>query len=190
LIRLPKLHNGDDGLAISVFEAPGPNYLRELIKLGPNAFSSVEQEPSWNMHALFPRSDQIPLLLFLDFAIGATKCCEILHSQNRIVHGEIRGDAFHFNQKTRVVKMLNFGSGARSFESGLSAAGWYSLSREYGVEHKLRFIAPEQTGRLPAEPDGRTDIYSLGVLFWTVLTVCFLTYLTAFPFSRTERIEC
>lgn len=30
--------------------------------------------------------------------------------------------------------------------------------------------APEQTGRLPAEPDSRTDIYSLGVLFYTMLT--------------------
>lgn len=41
---------------------------------------------------------------------------------------------------------------------------------ERGVEHKLQFIAPEQTGRLPAEPDSRTDIYSLGILFWTMLT--------------------
>jgi serine/threonine protein kinase len=88
-----------------------------------------------------------------------------------MVHGEIRGDAFHFLEQTGQVKLMNFGSGIRSFENGLSSAGWYSLSREGGIEYKLRFIAPEQTGRLPAQPDGRTDIYSLGVLFWCMLTV-------------------
>jgi predicted ATPase/serine/threonine protein kinase len=106
----------------------------------------------------------------MDFAIGATSCLEVLHHRSRVVHGEIRGDAFHFNEQTGQVKMINFGSGSRAFESGLSSAGWYTLSREFGIEHKLTFIAPEQTGRLPAQPDGRTDIYSLGVLFWCMLT--------------------
>jgi serine/threonine protein kinase len=84
------------------------------------------------------------------------------------VHGELRGDAFHF-ASSGVVKMINFGSGARSFENGLTSAGWNTLSREIGIELKLAFIAPEQTGRMPAEPDSRTDIYSLGILFYAML---------------------
>jgi serine/threonine protein kinase len=44
-----------------------------------------------------------------------------------------------------------------------------ALSKEIGVEMKLAFIAPEQTGRMPAEPDSRTDIYSLGILFYSML---------------------
>jgi serine/threonine protein kinase len=87
-----------------------------------------------------------------------------------MVHGELRGDAFHYNKDTGHVQLINFGSGARSFEHGLTSAGWSSLTAQRGVEHKLQFIAPEQTGRLPAEPDSRTDIYSLGILFWTMLT--------------------
>ena len=105
----------------------------------------------------------------MSFAIGAATCCEFLHHTNEIVHGELRGDAFHFNKQTGAVKLINFGSGARSFENGLTSAGWSTLTSQLGVEHKLQFIAPEQTGRLPAEPDSRTDIYSLGVLFWTML---------------------
>ena len=31
-------------------------------------------------------------------------------------------------------------------------------------------MSPEQTGRMSADPDRRTDIYSLGILFWTMLT--------------------
>jgi serine/threonine protein kinase len=44
-----------------------------------------------------------------------------------------------------------------------------TLSKELGVELKLAFVAPEQTGRMPAEPDSRTDIYSLGILFYSML---------------------
>lgn len=62
------------------------------------------------------------MLTFLDFAVGATECLEILHHGHEIVHGEIRGDAFHFAEDG-VVKMINFGSGARSFENGLTSAG-------------------------------------------------------------------
>lgn len=112
----------------------------------------------------------VSLSTFLEFAIGAAECLELMHHGLRTVHGEIRGDAFYFNQETRAVKMINFGSGPRSFENGLTSTGWLSLSREVGIKGKLQFIAPEQTGRMPAEPDSRTDIYSLGILFWTMLT--------------------
>jgi serine/threonine protein kinase len=91
-----------------------------------------------------------------------------LHHGHEIVHGEIRGDAFHFGADG-IVKMVNFGNGARSFENGLTSAGWSTLSKELGVKLKLAFIAPEQTGRMPAEPDSRTDIYSLGILFYSML---------------------
>jgi serine/threonine protein kinase len=170
LVRLPS-RNGHDAIIISIFEAPGENYLRGMVEFGPNAYKGIARKDSWaKLGFSMTKDTRIPLQLFLDFAIGATECCEILHHGNGMVHGELRGDAFHFNHETGSVKMLNFGSGARSFENGLTSAGWYSLSREVGIEHKLQFIAPEQTGRLPAEPDSRTDIFSLGVLFWMMLT--------------------
>ncbi|KIW05647.1 uncharacterized protein PV09_03515 [Verruconis gallopava] len=173
LIRLPPRAGGDT-LIVSIFESPGPNYLREMVEYWPNVYQTTlgpESGPSLSKHEKM-RKERVRVSIpnFLRFAIGAAECCEILHHRNRIVHGEIRGDAFHYNQQTNEVKMLNLGSGARSFESGLTSAGWYMLSRESGIEHKLQFIAPEQTGRLPAEPDSRTDIYSLGVLFWMMLT--------------------
>ncbi|KAF2770401.1 hypothetical protein EJ03DRAFT_382079 [Teratosphaeria nubilosa] len=162
--RLPARQAGDTLLSYAVVEAPGRNYLREIAELGPNFYSGVPNSP-WN------RGDgKLPLLTFLDFAIGAMQCLEILHHGSELVHGELRGDAFHYNKETGAVKMINFGSGSRSFEHGLTSAGWSSLMAERGVEHKLQFIAPEQTGRLPAEPDSRTDIYSVGILFCTMLT--------------------
>ncbi|KAL4931190.1 putative sensor histidine kinase/response regulator [Aspergillus undulatus] len=164
LIRLPS-DPGDAGpLLVAIFESPGPNMLRELIAFGPAWFAvgggveSLEPTPG----------EQVSLSVFLDFSIGACDCLELLHYGLKTVHGEIRPDAFHFNREARSVKLMNTGNGARAFENVLSE-GWQSTSRELGVKNKLQFIAPEQTGRMPTEPDSRTDIYALGVLFWTML---------------------
>ncbi|EMD66665.1 hypothetical protein COCSADRAFT_84482 [Bipolaris sorokiniana ND90Pr] len=168
-VRLPARH-GEDQLVASIFEAPGPNYLKELVDFGPNWYNfrrNINGSTSPQLDALLSNHG-VPLLTFLDFAVGSVECLEILHHGHEIVHGEIRGDAFHFAEPG-IVKMINFGSGARSFENGLTSAGWSALSKETGVELKLAFISPEQTGRMPAEPDTRTDIYSLGILFYTML---------------------
>ncbi|KAL2818829.1 hypothetical protein BJX63DRAFT_428899 [Aspergillus granulosus] len=164
LIRLPS-DPGDPGpLLVAIFESPGTDMLRELIAFGPAWFAvggkgeSVEPSPG----------EQVPLSVFLDFSIGACDCLELLHYGLKTVHGEIRPDAFHFNREAQSVKLMNTGNGAKAFDNVLSE-GWLSISRELGVKNKLQFIAPEQTGRMPTEPDSRTDIYALGVLFWTML---------------------
>lgn len=142
----------NSGLIVSIFESPGQNYQLGIV----NLINTTANEP-------------IPLPLFLDFAIGASECLELLSSEN-IVHGEIRGDAFHFNKETGAVKLINFGSGPRSFDHGLNNATWSNVSKQAGIIDKLFFISPEQTGRMPAPPDARTDIYSTGILFYTLLT--------------------
>ena len=162
---LPPQQGDRDGLVVSVFESPGRNYLRDVMDFGP-AFLSQPNGYKIKVDA----DERISLSSFLDFAIGACECLELLHHGLKTIHGELRADAFHFNHETGVVRLINFGSGPRSFENGLTSTGWLTLSRELGVKNKLQFIAPEQTGRMPAEPDSRTDIYSLGVLFWTLLT--------------------
>ncbi|KAF2445907.1 hypothetical protein P171DRAFT_431291 [Karstenula rhodostoma CBS 690.94] len=168
LVSLPPKAGNNEPMVAFVCEAPGPNYLREVVKFGPNAYRiSHQDDDSWTVQHSQYKSG-IPLLTFLDFAVGATECLEILHHGHQLVHGELRGDAFHFAEDG-VVKMINFGGGARSFENGLTSAGWNVLRKELGIELKLAFVAPEQTGRMPAEPDSRTDIYSLGILFYRML---------------------
>ncbi|KAL1310989.1 hypothetical protein AAFC00_001209 [Neodothiora populina] len=184
-LRLPARLPGESTLVAFIVRAPGPNYLKELVEFGPNVYrGSVDHTPATPTltptptapvdHHYLQRApdtfEKIPMHLFMDFAIGAAECCEILHHGKELVHGELRADAFHFECKSGRVRLINFGSGARSFENGLTSAGWSSITSEVGIEHKLQFIAPEQTGRMPAEPDTRTDIYSLGILFWTMLT--------------------
>ena len=46
----------------------------------------------------------------------------------------------------------------------------------------LRFIAPEQTGRMKRTPDPRADLYALGVAFYQMLTACL-------PFESPDALE-
>ena len=171
IIRL-SAQQGDKGpIVVCIYEYTGDNYLEKVIDYGPFWYKGrkIGTKHEAIIEEFTPR-ELVPLRTFLDFAVGATECLEILHHGQRIVHGEIRGDAFHMNQETGSVKLINFGSGLRTFEHGLTSTGWSTLSKEVGAKTKLSYMSPEQTGRMPAEPDSRTDIYSLGILFWTMLT--------------------
>ena len=173
LVYIPRLREDDEPLVCSIFESPGRNSLRDYIDFGPAWVGSTKAPRPDGSSGPSDAQQRVLRIIsvhtFLDFAIGACESLELLHHGLRVVHGELRADAFHFNEETRVVKLVNFGSGPRSFDNGLTSSGWLSLSQEIGIGHKLQFIAPEQTGRMPAEPDSRTDIYSLGIVLWTLL---------------------
>jgi serine/threonine protein kinase len=168
-LRLPG--QGEDGpISVCIFEDLGRNHLSKFIDYGPAWFSlRVEGDEVHNNPARNFVPESMSLRTFLDFAIGAAECIEVLHGQ-QIVHGEVRGDSFHMNAETGRVTLINFGPGRlRTFEHGLTSTGWSTMSKEVGANTKLSYMSPEQTGRMPLEPDSRTDIFSLGVLFWTIL---------------------
>lgn len=166
MFKLPTTPGDANPMVVCIYEAPGKNYMREILDFGP-AFYGLQVN---RMGTEGTPGERVPLQAFLDFAIGASEALELLHHGANCVHGEIRSDSFHWNRETNSVKLLNHGNGPRAFENLLSSEGWATVSRELGVKNKLQFIAPEQTGRLAADPDSRTDIYSLGILFWTLLT--------------------
>lgn len=168
MFRLPTTPGDANSMLVCVYAAPGKNYLREILDFGP-AFYGLQHRLVDVPDRVTP-GERVPLQAFLDFAIGAAEVLELLHHGAKCIHGEIRADTFHWNRETNVVKLMSGGNGPRAYENLLSSEGWATMSRQLGVKNKLQFIAPEQTGRLAAEPDSRTDIYSLGVIFWTILT--------------------
>ncbi|KAI7876513.1 hypothetical protein K492DRAFT_210311 [Lichtheimia hyalospora FSU 10163] len=111
---------------------------------------------------------------FLRFAIKCTDCLEFIH-RNDTVRGEIRLSAFQWidGQQETAVKMWNFGSG-KSFETYLTSEGWKRAANNrhmtYVLQNLLMYMSPEQTGRTTYLPDHRSDIYSLGIVFFTILT--------------------
>jgi len=117
-LKLPSQHDNEEPLVVSIFESPGPNFLRELVEIARALWKPGD--PSYTLHSSgedgHSSRDQIPLSVFLEFAIGAAECLSLHHGYHglRLVHGELRSDAFHFNRQTGSVRLINYGSGLRS----------------------------------------------------------------------------
>lgn len=72
------------------------------------------------------------------------------------------------------MRLVHFGNRAISLENYGSPSSL--VLRAYGEDEKLKvkealcYLAPEQTGSIQTyTQDHRTDLYSLGILFWTLL---------------------
>ena len=130
---------GDNDLIVCIFEDDGPNYLEKVVDFGPAWYHAgrPEQKREGLQEKLFIPKEPVSLHTFLDFAVGATECLEVLHRDQRAVHGEIRGDAFTMDISTGKVKFAFIGAGLCSFENGLTSSGWSLLSREVGAKTKL-----------------------------------------------------
>ena len=143
-LELAKLSSqqGDDGpVVVFIFESPGRDSLEDIIDFYPGLSEKSYSKVQTEVGAFDKPTGPISLPTFLDFAIGACQCLELLHHGMQAVHGEIRLDAFHFDSDRGVVKLVNFGAGPKSFENNLTSAGWLTLSREIGIKNKLQFIA-------------------------------------------------
>jgi hypothetical protein len=77
-VRLPS-KAGEEQLVASIFEAPGPNYLKDMVTFGPNWFTVTNRENSWQSHVSLPN-----LLDFFDFAIGSVECLEVTRPQYKL----------------------------------------------------------------------------------------------------------
>jgi serine/threonine protein kinase len=169
IMRLEPRPEDEGPVVVCIFEDAGQNYLPQVVDYGPAWYHlDIRGEHLYRIRTENFVPQTMSLQKFLDFAIGAAECLELLHGQ-QIVHGEIRGDAFHLNNDTGRVRLINLGAGLRTFDHGLTSSGWSTMSEELGAKTKLSYMSPEQTGRMSIDSDSRTDIFSLGVLFWTIL---------------------
>ncbi|KAJ7139584.1 dual-domain HisK/Mak2 protein kinase [Mycena epipterygia] len=117
--------------------------------------------------------DIMDLASFLEFAIQTTHCLEAMHRAG-VVHREVRANAFHLNSHSGIVRFVHFGNRAISLESFGSPSSLvlraFDELEKVKVKEALCYLAPEQTGSIETmTQDHRTDLYSLGILFWTLL---------------------
>ncbi|MGB5970516.1 MAG: serine/threonine-protein kinase PknK, partial [Spirulinaceae cyanobacterium] len=108
-------------------------------------------------------SHNFTLTEFLNIAIQAAQTLEEIHHAN-IIHKDINPSNIVLNPETGQVKIIDF---------GLSTvfAQEKPLIKNPGVlEGTLAYMSPEQTGRMNRSLDYRTDLYSLGATFYTLLT--------------------
>uniref|UniRef100_A0ACD5GSM4 Serine/threonine protein kinase n=1 Tax=Desertifilum tharense IPPAS B-1220 TaxID=1781255 RepID=A0ACD5GSM4_9CYAN len=96
----------------------------------------------------------------------ALQLADILHGlyQHRVIHKDLKPTNILINPKTQQVKLIDF-----SIASLLPKETQEILSTNT-LEGTLAYIAPEQTGRMNRGIDYRSDFYSLGVVFYELLT--------------------
>ncbi|WP_019487385.1 trifunctional serine/threonine-protein kinase/ATP-binding protein/sensor histidine kinase [Kamptonema formosum] len=100
---------------------------------------------------------------FLQIAIAVGNALDVLY-QNRIIHKDIKPSNILINPITKQVKLIDF-----SIASLLPRETQTPIHPNV-LEGTLAYISPEQTGRMNRGIDYRTDLYSLGVTFFELLT--------------------
>lgn len=121
------------------------------------------------------KSTRIDLSDFLVIAIKITDILSKLHAKN-IMHKNINPENIIINPATGELRIIDFGISAK-------------LSREHMAVHNpnvlegsLPYMSPEQTGRMNRCIDYRTDLYSLGITFYQILT-------GGLPFTSEDAME-
>lgn len=96
---------------------------------------------------------------FLLLASGITGILSNLYDEG-IIHRDINPGNIVFNPDTGEIKLIDFGL-ARKF---------FGRIKSQKIEGNPLYISPEQTGRTSRPTDYRTDYYSLGAVFYEILT--------------------
>ncbi|MGV0108466.1 Protein kinase [Nostoc sp. DSM 114160] len=100
---------------------------------------------------------------FLEIAIALCDTLDLLYRE-RIIHKDIKPSNILINPQTKQVKLIDF-----SIASLLPRETQTFVNLNV-LEGTLAYISPEQTGRMNRGIDYRTDLYSLGVTFYELLT--------------------
>lgn len=100
---------------------------------------------------------------FLRIAIRLAHTLAGLH-QHHVIHKDVHPGTILIHPQTSEVKLTGLGAA-----TVLSKEYQHDLS-PYELEGTLPYLSPEQTGRVNRALDYRTDLYSLGVTFYEMLT--------------------
>ena len=109
------------------------------------------------------RSNTTELSHFLQIAVQITETLGNIHKEN-IIHKDINPRNIIINPDSFETRIIDFGLSTllqREEQKSVSATS---------LEGTLSYISPEQTGRMNRVIDYRSDFYSLGVIFYEMLT--------------------
>ncbi len=112
---------------------------------------------------------------FLNFAIQITGILSKVH-EAKIIHKDVSSHNLIIDEERGKVHLLDFGI---STKLNLKEQ---NLENPEKLEGSLMYISPEQTGRMNRMVDYRTDLYSLGITFYEMLT-------GKLPFQYTDSME-
>ncbi len=113
--------------------------------------------------------------VFLEIAIQLTQIVAGIHAAE-VIHKDISTDNILFNSESGVVHLIDFGIASKIPRES------HELRNPGVLEGNIAYMSPEQTGRMNHTLDYRTDLYSLGVVFYELLS-------GSLPFSAQDALE-
>ncbi|WP_437477648.1 AAA family ATPase [Sorangium sp. So ce1014] len=116
-----------------------------------------------------------PLERFFPLALRLSDALAELHRRH-VIHKDIKPQNLLYNPDTGEVKITDLGIACPSPRAP------EDLAHDGLIAGTLAYMAPEQTGRMNRSIDERTDLYSLGVTFYEMLT-------GTLPFQASDPVE-
>ncbi|MEM7017565.1 MAG: AAA family ATPase, partial [Pseudomonadota bacterium] len=107
------------------------------------------------------KQTKLPLKSHLQIALRLSKALQAIHDEG-VIHKDVKPDNILVNLKQSEVKITDFGISAVIEDN--------NPNKRQSLQGTLSYISPEQTGRMNRGVDYRTDFYSLGVVFYEMLT--------------------
>ncbi|MGI4846461.1 MAG: diguanylate cyclase [Janthinobacterium lividum] len=112
---------------------------------------------------------------FLDIALQLCAALEEVHRQG-VIHKDINPSNLVWNGERRLLQLIDFGIASELPHEN------QGIVNPAALEGTLRYMAPEQTGRMNRRVDYRADFYALGATFYELLA-------GQPPFSADDEIE-
>ncbi|WP_437972119.1 AAA family ATPase [Sorangium sp. So ce260] len=141
---------------------PGVVKALGIVKAGASLSLIMEDAGGCTLHELIgARSLTLPDALKIAISVAST--LESIH-RGGVVHMDIKPQNIMVDTSTWSAKIMDFGSATR-----LSQEAQRSRSPA-AFEGTLAYMSPEQTGRMNRVIDLRTDLYSLGVTLYEMVT--------------------
>ncbi len=169
VIRLEHEHALLDGL-----DVPGVVKTLGLTKVGDRTALVLEDAGDRSLDDALGGAG-MPLPRFLDTAIAMAEILESVH-RRQIIHKDIKPQHFFRRGDAGPLTLIDFGAATRL---SVEQQGMTSVA---SLEGTLAYMSPEQTGRMNRIIDRRTDLYSLGVSYYQLLT-------GVLPFQTTDPLR-
>jgi len=112
---------------------------------------------------ILAEKQQFQLQELLTIFISVAKTLSLLHEQ-RIVHKDVTPANIVYDPSSKICKLIDFDLATQLSPSNPGQ------NQPNILEGTLAYISPEQTGRMNRQVDYRSDLYSLGVCMYELLT--------------------
>jgi histidine kinase len=135
----------------------------------------IEDIQGESLDKIIEREGRLDIPFLLKISIKIAKALEELHKHN-IIHKDIKTLNIIINKETEELRLIDFGISSQVTKESTLAPP------ETQLDGTLAYISPEQTGRTNQKVDYRSDLYSMGITFYELLT-------GELPFKSTDAME-